>query len=730
MRKPRSIPTLQSAPPHLTQRVRTLQSLWSALSHMDRTDHPPCVVSVSSLSDRPAASLPSAVLMSHLIGGLAGSSGGSFNEVQNQAEFEAARQAWLRSGDALAVPVVKPPPRRKPSTAAGTDAVSIARKGMARPKDRADLLMAETRKMEERLQLLRRTTEAEKEKRTASASKPSSAAAAGLMTTQRIGGGLGGGSLRSVAPRIDTKNTFLSVKETAAREARVAEAARARAAAEEARRLEEETRRLAALRAGGHTLVTYAPSESPQQWVLEREPEEVPFAVAAGLGSRLAPAASPARSGVAPRKQLTAADMLRAKRNGSATRHALEARSAAPAAVGGSAASAAAALRVASSAAVPASSVSSSAVPINRTQFNLFSSPPRGAVSSGCGDDGGLMGSGDLDEAANAEAFAQARMEFLRSLAPAAASPNISAATTNTETDADAAADAAVSSAPAAASGGAALSGDWWAQDDAASSTAAPGSLLNGPAFDEQDSAAAFQAARAQWMQPNDVQAVAAVASSPVAAATSSAAVLAAASSSAVPSSAKSACYTCYKTAPSGAVPGAGFVDSLTGKFFCSESCAAVARAEFRVQCKQCRARIKHAQATSIPSPEQAAAGVKQEWLCGKCAAASSSVSSSYASSAAAASTAALSGSLSTPATQSSLPPQSDEPLISLFGGDEMIAALQARAREPLHAAPKASTATRSSANSRATSASAIHPRPVSKDAEAADADSISAWES
>src|SRR5690242_17012416 len=87
------------------------------------------------------------------------SGAGTVDEALNQREFEHARQSWLASGAAPVTTVTKPRPA--PGTSA---AVGAARKSAldAKSRDRADLLLAETRRMEERLCLLRQTMSAEK----------------------------------------------------------------------------------------------------------------------------------------------------------------------------------------------------------------------------------------------------------------------------------------------------------------------------------------------------------------------------------------------------------------------------------------------------------------------------------------------------------------------------------------------------------------------------------------
>jgi hypothetical protein len=611
------------------------------------------------------------------------------DEALNQREFEAARHAWLASalapqqtGKGKAATLVKPPIGVKTKGSVGSS-TTLAR---------ADLLMQETAKMEAKLALLRKNMTAEKEKRATTQPSRASAApgsrAASLAATTRLGGPGAipttnvNAHLARVGPKIDTQNTFLQTKVASEKAATLAAARDAKAKADEARRL-------AALKAAGHTLLTYAPTEAQQKWEITREEsDDGPSAAdvqAMSLGVRgIAGVAAGRASGIAgvvPRKVMTAADMMRGKRKPSAT-----------------------------SQRPTVSPPSAVAAPIDRTQFNLVPRTSSSSTDTSTHSSSLLLGKGEFDEEANAQAFAQAREEFLRSLQPDGGDSTVN--TSSEEASPDLAKTLVRSpdsdfTSPIASTG--TLPSNWWEQPEpssstqcsssdpstylnpADSSTAAPGSLLDGPAFDEQASAGDFREARKKWMEENSGEAVAPAAAAPVkSAASSSSAASADPSTTATATAARSSCYTCYKLY----FIASGVLDSESGKQFCTGACRDAFLAEKRETCTRCQRKVQRMDAQRVEG--------EGEWICKRCASAlppSSSSSTDHGTAVASSSTA-------------------DEPVISLFGSDDFDAPLVTM--RPLAAVSAPSE----------TPASRAKPKATVAFAESVDgAGSISAWE-
>lgn len=585
-------------------------------------------------------------------GALLWSSGSAtVDEALNQREFEAARQAWLQSGQ-----TTKPVAAAKP--VAATKGKSVVGKKVL---DRADLLMAETQRMEARLALLRQTMNAEKAKRPPSKST--------LSSSSKLGSAGGVGSYRHVSSRVETQNTFLNVKTASERDAKLTAAREARAQAEEARVKAEEARKMAEFRAQGHTLVTYAEAEAVPQWILHREEDEVAAQAEAirGIGISVRGAA-PTTTRTVARKQITAADMLRSRRHGSA-------QGAKPIAGAAAIAAAASTAKLAQPHSSPATHTTSSARPSissSSSSSTLTSHVPFVPFV------GSSLLDGDLDEESNAAEFAAAREEFLRSIQTdkrgddaadqslrsdpiPTSSPAETSRVSGVSTQSDpppATSDTHAAVAPSFLAGdftSAALPSNWWEQDDPDSNaTAAPGSLLSGPDFDERDSAGAFQAAREQWLSENAANQVRASSAArpslddasslgdsilPAASAVAAVAAVAAAPAAA----AKSSCYTCYKLF----FQQSGVFDAESEKHFCTSACMDVFRAERKESCRLCRKKVQRQHATRD----------EQGWTCRPCheesIAASDAVASEHVD---------------------SLP--SDEPLISLFGSDDLLASL------------------------------------------------------
>jgi hypothetical protein len=665
------------------------------------------------------------------------------DEERNRREFEAARQAWLRSGGGSAHG--KPASNAagagtKPgSSKAGTKTGAAGAKPKRAVPDHTDRLQAETRKMDERLALLRRTMAAEKEKREVGTAAITSTGARSRPGGSKLHAG--------VSSRIDRTNTLLEARESLAREARQVAAERARAEAEARSVREAEAARLAALKAGGHTLLTYAAPEPAQQWVLAKD-EQAEQEAAAAATAQASMAATPSLAihgaggagssfgGVrtaAPRKQVTAADMLRTKRQLSASASAAASRQGAAAAPSGIAVSATAVPTSAIAAtSVPPAAAAATARTIDCTQFNLLPTtrPAAAAATANSlispaqslrkGAAGSLWGDTDLDEEANARAFAEARADFLRSMQPpqpplpqpptqqqqsesegasgsntpgghSTLTPQIkhgSRADAGSATDGPNVAQAAIDFGAGDPTSAAALPSNWWEQPEegaggiggggdradyhnvdgglaasAAAAPPAPGSLLDGPAFDEDAANAAFAEARKEWVAAQQSPAAAAAAgpraSAKAAAASSSVAPAAGAPATAAVSAAKQSCYNCYKLFAPSSSPGCVLDSGDSGKWFCSAACRDAAWAEMRVVCsaETCR----HRRVARKDATRSTTASGATQWICNTCVAAVAAASSSTA-----------------PDTAAGAAAEEDEPIVSLFGEDGMLAGLQA----------------------------------------------------
>lgn len=582
-----------------------------------------------------------------------GGSHGMYDEAAAQREFEQARLEWLNSGDQPAVPSngsISPtrsnlPVARRKGSGGRTIPPSVS--------DRANALLAETRKMEERLAIMRRSIETGAEKKSNATMKPTRMAGRhmatvggtmkrsdGLAATVKLGTTAASpltaptsNKYRHVGSRIDAHNTFLTVKHQVAKEQRELVLQQKREAAEAARVKAEEERRLARLRAGGHTLITYAAPEPTPQWVISRE-ETLPvhpMAATSSLTSSLLRGDATvdrlgARFGAVGiggrRVQQTAADVMRLKRQGSSGRRPK------------------AGQRADAQASDASSSLSSS------------SHASATATSTGEGLSFSSLLDGEYDEEANAAAFAQARLDFLRSVEQeregSTNSESIATSSTTAETGTSVAdttdptsasiQDAASNHPPPASLPSAPLPSNWWEESDdtgqtidastaavdttsnestttvtaSDTSAAAPGSLLSGPSFDEQQSADAFQQARLEWMKEttqysdrdNNAEA------QPSAAPDNS---LSSTSSS---KDERVSCYNCFKLF----FRSQGVGDAESGHAFCTSSCADVAIAEMKVSCSICRRAIKRKDAEKVAT-SGANSPVSTSWRCNACTA-------------------------------------------------------------------------------------------------------------
>jgi hypothetical protein len=589
-------------------------------------------------------------------------SSATVDEALNQREFEAARQAFLR-GEPQPAPVQKKPARAKSGA-----------------PDRADILLRETRKMEEKLAVLRAATEKQKQLATPGKTappKPRSAApsasptrssrtsappqslvaatanaepsfsttvlASTLFAPKQQLPAANSGAYKHVGSRIDSKNVYLTTLESSQRQRLAAEAQSKAERLAESQRKAAEDARIARMRAAGHTIITYAAQPTPEEeektkgkWTIVHEEQTAAPAAPSkaaemglvgtpahiGLSSSLGFGTAASTVGAARRKPITAADVMKSKERKQADaeqrrytaglqnesppiQYSLQTRPSEATRLQDSGGAAAGFdFRSTQAGSEPSFLFSSDGEPNFLFADTAGSEQPKYSLSAGTetgtatdtGSSSGLL-DGDFDEAANAVAFAAAREEFLTSLQGS-------------------------SQAKAALPSGTGVGTE---------TVASTSSLLNGE-YDEAANADAFAAARAEFLasmkaekkeevKPQRQRQGEAVKPSPKAspnasprepaASTSKKTVPATASGAAASTTAKQSCYNCYKLFLPGA--GGGFFDAGdTNKHFCSPACAEATKAEMKVQCEQCKARVPRKHATKTGTAR---------WKCSKCTA-------------------------------------------------------------------------------------------------------------